>query len=154
MASIQSLKDRVKHYQELTDYKLMRHVPQVIIINGRNFAKVSSLVSKPFSIDMMAVMCSSMLKLFQTIDGSVLAYTFSDEIVLISRNDQNADTQQMYDGRIQKIISMASSVASLEFSAKAKEKNIKLFDDPVFTAQVFTLPNLSEVISLFVHKQN
>ncbi len=39
MAQINTLKERIKSYEDLTDYKLMPKVPVIIVLNGRSFRK-------------------------------------------------------------------------------------------------------------------
>jgi tRNA(His) 5'-end guanylyltransferase len=153
MTTINSLKDRVKSYQELSDFKLMKGLPLILVINGRNFSKVSSLINKPFSIDFTSCLAATMLKLIQEVDGSVMGYCFNDEIIIVSHSE-NYNAQFWYDGRIQKISSAVSSVGTLEFSKQAKEKNLELLGDPIFLSHVFSLPNIQETINLLISKQN
>lgn len=153
MSVINTLRERVESYEELTDDRMMKKLPIIIILNGRSFKKATSLLTKPFSTQFMELMCATMIKLCQEIDGTTFAYSFNDEIVLVSRNDQNPDTAAWYDNRIQKIVSAASSIATLEFNRIAKINDVQLFGDPVFTAQTFAVPNITEAINVLVAKQ-
>ena len=98
-------------------------------------------------------MLSTALKLCIEIEGVIFAYQHSDEIVLISRNDQNVDTTPWCDNRIQKICSVASSIATQYFNKNVYSSDINLSGDAFFTSQVFAVPNISEAINMFIYKQ-
>jgi len=94
-----------------------------------------------------------MIKLAQEIDGAVFLYSFNDEIIVISRNDQNNDTGAWYDNNVQKIVSVAASIATLEFNRLAGINDVQLFGAPVFLAKTFVVPNIVEAINVLVAKQ-
>src|SRR5271170_4068863 len=101
----------------------------------------------------MELMCGTMIKLAQEIDGAVFLYSFNDEIIVISRNDQNNDTGAWYDNNVQKIVSVAASIATLEFNRLAGINDVQLFGAPVFLAKTFVVPNIVEAINVLVAKQ-
>jgi tRNA(His) 5'-end guanylyltransferase len=150
---LQSLRERIKSYAEISDQKLLPKLPIIISINGRQFRKITSLLEKPFDVRFFELMASSAIKLMNEVDGSTFAFVFNDEITLISRNDQTLDTEPYYDGKTQKIASATAAIATLEFNALAKEKNIEFFGDPIFTSQAFVVPHIGEAINLLVSKQ-
>lgn len=150
---ITTLRERIEEYQNTSDFKLLKKLPVITIINGRQFKKLTSLLNKPFDINFFEILTATAIKLMQEIDGSMFSYSFNDEIVIVSRNDQTNDTQPYYDNRIQKIASATASIASLEFSKMAMAKNIELFGDPVFTSKCFVVPHIGEVINTLIAKQ-
>ena len=149
--SILKLKDRIETYQNISDYKLLGRVPVIISVNGRSFDKTTSLIDKPFCQKFSDIMANITLKLCSEIEGTIFSYQFNDEIVLITRNDQNVDTLPWYDNRIQKICSVASSVATFHFNSLAD--NLDLIGEGMFTTQVFVVPNLAEAINTIIYKQ-
>lgn len=153
MTVINTLRERIESYEEEADKKLLKKVPVVLIINGRSFKKITSLLVKPFSTEFMELMCATMIKLSHEIDGTTFSYTFNDEIVIVSRNDKNLETGAWYDNRIQKMVSAASSIATLEFNRMAGINKVQLFGDPVFTTKAFVVPNITEAINLLISKQ-
>lgn len=153
MTAINTLRERIESYEDSTDYKLLKKLPIITIVNGRAFQKATSLLEKPFSSDFIELMCATMIKLCHEMDGAVFAYSFNDEIVIVSRNDQNLGTEAWYDNRIQKIVSAAASIATLEFNKRAGVNKIQLFGDPIFTAKSFVVPNVVEAINVLVAKQ-
>jgi tRNA(His) 5'-end guanylyltransferase len=148
-----SLTDRINSYQELSDHQLMKRLPVVIVLNGRSFSKLSSLVDKPFSPDFMELMIAAMVKLCQEVDGVIFAFTFNDQIVVAMRNDQTSNTDAWYNNKIQAIVSAASSLATLEFNKIKDTKDIKLLGDAVFTAKTFVVPSIMELTNTIIHMQ-
>lgn len=148
-----SLSDRIGSYQELSDHQLMRRLPIIIVLNGRSFSKLSSLVDKPFSVDFMELMIATMARLCLEVDGVVFAYTFNDQIVMALRNDQTVSTEAWYNNKIQAIVSATASLATLEFNKTKEVKDIKLLGDAVFTAKTFAVPNIMELTNTIIHMQ-
>lgn len=149
--SILKLKDRIESYQDSSDYKLLNRLPIIIIINGRAFSKITSLLDKPFCEKFSECMVSTTLKLCSEIEGALFAYSYNDEIVIVSRNDQSIETVPWYDNRLQKICSVVSSMATLHFNKISSDLN--LIGDGIFTSQIFVVPTLAEAINTFVYKQ-
>jgi tRNA(His) 5'-end guanylyltransferase len=143
-----SLGDRIRTYEEVSDIKLINAIPKIIIINGRNFKKTTSLLEKPFSEHFLELICGTMIKLASEIEGTILVYSFSDKIILAINN--NVFEDQWYNGSIQKTASASAAIATYEFNRLATEKQIKLFGDPIFTSQVFNVPNITELCNSFV----
>jgi tRNA(His) 5'-end guanylyltransferase len=150
---MQSLKDRILHYENICDPKLMPRVPVIISLNGRNFARATSLTNKPFDIALGQCFYSTMSLLVHEIEGAVFAYSFSDEIIIISRNDQNLDTTPWYNNSISKIVSVASSLATLHFADAATELEVNITGDPIFLGSVFTVPSITEAVNVMVFAQ-
>lgn len=96
-------------------------------------------------------MCGTMIKLLSEIEGAKLVYSFNDEFVIAMNNNIHED--QWYNGSMQKIASAAAAIATYEFNRLVKENKYELFGDPIFTAQVFSVPNITELCNVFVSKQ-
>jgi tRNA(His) guanylyltransferase len=147
------LKDRVESYQDQTDYKLLNKLPIVIIINGRSFNKVTSLLDKPYSDKFSECMLATTLKVCSEVEGAVFAYQHNDEIVVVARNDQSMETAPWFDNKLQKISSITSSIATLQFNTYLSSLDLNLMSDPCFYSTVFTVPNISEAINTIIYKQ-
>ncbi len=147
------LKDRIDSYQIQTEYKLLNKLPVITIVNGRSFAKSTSLIDKPHSLKLESCLVSTTLKLCSEIEGSIFGYQHNDEIIIVSRNDQSLDTSPWFDNKIQKIVSTASSIATLHFNNCAIESELNLLEETHFTAKVFTVPNITEAINTIIYKQ-
>jgi len=147
------LKDRIDSYQEQTEHKLLNKLPTVIVVNGRSFAKTTSLLDKPYSQEFAECMLSTTLKLCSEVEGVVFAYHYNDEIILVSRNDQSNETLPWFDNKIQKISSIVSSIATLHFNNCTVKKELNLLGDAHFYTKIFTVPNIVEAINSIIYKQ-
>lgn len=147
------LKDRIDSYQESTDYKLLNRVPLIITINGRAFAKATSLLDKPYCNKFAECMFSTTLRLCNEIEGALFAYHHNDEITIVARNDQSPDTSPWFDNKLQKICSVTASIATVHFNDCATSIELNMVGDPIFTSQVFVVPNVAESINTLVYKQ-
>ena len=147
------LKDRIEGYRSDSDYKLTNRLPIIICLNGRGFAKVTQLLDKPYCVKFAECISSTMLRLCSDVEGALFAYQHNDEIVLVTRNDQNNDTNPWYDNRVQKICSVTSAIATMHFNECAAAIQLNMTGDPIFTSQVFVVPNIGEATNTFVYKQ-
>jgi tRNA(His) guanylyltransferase len=147
------LKDRIDSYQASTDYKLLNRVPIIIVINGRGFAKVTQLLDKPYCPKFAECIHSTMLRLCTDVEGALFGYQHNDEIILVTRNDQSAETSPWYDNKLQKICSVTSAIATMHFNECATALQLNIVGDPIFTSHVFMTPTIGEAINTFVSKQ-
>jgi tRNA(His) guanylyltransferase len=148
-----SLKDRIASYVEAADHKLLAKLPVITIINGRRFSKLSVLLEKPFSDKLAECLYATLIKLTEEIEGVIFGYSFNDEIVIVSRNDQNLDTLPWCENKIQKMVSISASIATQQFNNYATSIDLNLIGDPTFYSQVFAVPNLTEAINTIIAKQ-
>lgn len=147
------LKDRIDAYQASADIKLLPRLPIVIVVNGRSFSKLTSLLNKPYDEKFAECIFSTMLRLCADIEGVIFSYQHNDEIVIVTRNDQNSDTIPWFDNRIQKICSITTSIATLHFNRCAAAIELNLMSEPMFASQIFAVPNIAEAINTLVYKQ-
>lgn len=147
------LKDRISSYKEISDHKLISRLPLILTINGRSFHKTTSLLEKPFCVEFSTCMISTMNYLCTNIDGVVFAYFQNDEITIILKNDQSQDTQAWCDNKIQKIVSLASSMATFHFNEIASAIELNTLNDRIFYSNCFVVPNISEAINVLILKQ-
>jgi tRNA(His) 5'-end guanylyltransferase len=147
------LADRISSYQEISNHKLLPRIPIIISVNGRGFSKITNLLDKPYCNELNGCMLSTMLKLCLSIEGALFAYYHNDEITIVTTNDQGPDTEVWYKGDIQKICSVSSSLATLNFNKCASEANLNLTGEPIFTSEVFAVPNVVEATNTIVYKQ-
>lgn len=147
------LKDRIDEHRASYDYRILSRLPIAICVNGRAFSKVTSLLDKPYDSKFAECIMSTMMRLCNEVEGTIFAYYYNDEIVVITRNDQKEDTSPWYDNRVQKIASVTASIASIHFNNCANAIELNLMGEPVFTSQVFAVPQIAEAINTLVLKQ-
>lgn len=150
---VNKLSDRILSYQAASDFKLINRLPIVICVNGRGFSKVTQLLDKPYCLQFSQCILSTMLRLCNDVEGALFAYQFNDEIVIIARNDQTPETNPWFDNKLQKICSVTAAIATTHFTNQASKMGLDLTGEPLFTSQVFVVPNISEAINTIVYKQ-
>lgn len=112
---------RMRRYKAVTDTHLIQRTPVIIQIDGRAFHTLTRGLKKPFDPVLMATMRETAKYLCKNIQGCVLAYTQSDEINLLLIDYEKLETSPWFDNRVQKLASVAASMATNHFNQKFKE---------------------------------
>lgn len=170
------------YYEGIPKTKLMRRTPVAIRLDGKAFHTFTRGFEKPFDEVLVKTMQDTMKYLCENIQGCVLGYTQSDEITLILCDYQKLNTAAWFDYEVQKMCSIAASMATFEFNRRFEsnfcdwsrdndlrvsdeyfaytEENQKLEDAYVdavqrgamFDARVFNIPK-EEVANLIYWRQ-
>ena len=134
----EKLGDRMKRYESIIDNLIIIKPCETFIIrlDGRSFSKFTKKFHKPFDIVFIKAMGLTTLDLIKEFDAQT-GYTHSDEITLIFnskcseyqyleylkkkfanllKKDVKSLPIHMYNGRIQKILSLVSSYCSVRFN--------------------------------------
>lgn len=112
-----SLGDRMKgYYEEVSKTKLVRRMPVIIRLDGCHFHTFTRGFKKPFDEVLISAMQETMKYLCENIQGCVLGYTQSDEITLVLTDYAKLTTSAWFDYEVQKMCSVAASIATLEFN--------------------------------------
>ena len=118
-----NLGDRMKHnYEEVSKTRLTRRMPVIIRLDGKAFHTFTRGFKKPFDEVLMSTMQETMKYLCENIQGCVLGYTQSDEITLVLIDYQSLDSQAWFDYEIQKMCSVAASMATMQFNRVFRDK--------------------------------
>jgi tRNA(His) 5'-end guanylyltransferase len=160
-----SLGDRMKKYEGVTQLDLMGRTPVIIRLDGKSFHTFTKKITPaidpslnygPFSEKLHLIMNQTMRALGCEIQNCKFGYTQSDEISLLLTDWNKLTTDQWFGGNIQKIVSISASIATAYFNHYFAEtlnlnyaniKNIALFD-----SRVFNLPK-EEVTNYFIWRQ-
>ena len=111
------LGQRMKSYYEgVSKTRLLRRTPVAIRIDGKAFHTFTKGFEKPFDMILVKSMQETMLEMCKNIQGCVFGYTQSDEITLILIDYQKLDTSAWFDYEVQKMCSVAASMATLYFN--------------------------------------
>ena len=127
MSITTSLADRMKEYENVTQFRLIKKEPVIIRIDGRAFSKFTKELDKPFDKDLCEVFEYVCYKLREKIDNVKFVYSQSDEISLLltdwdtTKEDNGGRIDTWYDYRIQKMVSIASAEATRLFNQKVDE---------------------------------
>ena len=155
-----------EYYEQIPKTKLMRRTPVAIRLDGRAFHTFTRGFQKPFDEVLVKSMQETMKYLCENIQGCVLGYTQSDEITLILVDYKNLNTAAWFDYEVQKMCSIAASMATIAFN-RAFDENIRnssvspvqanryiaaLYKGAMFDARVFNIPK-EEVTNLIYWRQ-
>ena len=115
------------YYEGIPQTKLMRRTPVIIRIDGKAFHTFTRGFEKPFDKIMVKTMQETTKYLCENIQGCVFGYTQSDEITLVLIDYQKLTTSTWFDYEVQKMCSIAASMATLAFN-KFFYENVFLYN--------------------------
>lgn len=165
-----TLGERMKEYEFQSRTRLLRKTPVIIRLDGKAFHTFTRGFDKPFDAELMRIMQNTTKALCEQIQGCVFGYTQSDEITLVLVDYQDRETCAWYDNQVQKMCSVAASMATNAFNkaifdeihnlkGATEEKDItkrKLLLNSIFKgsfdARAFNLPQ-HEVINNLIWRQ-
>lgn len=111
-----------EYYEQIPKTKLMRRTPVIIRIDGKAFHSFTKGFKRPFDDVLIESMQQTMKYLCENIQGCVLGYHQSDEISLVLIDYQKLTSDAWFDYEVQKICSVAASMATMAFN-KIFEQN-------------------------------
>lgn len=111
-----------EYYEQVPKTKLMRRTPVIIRIDGKAFHSFTKGFKRPFDDVLIESMQQTMKYLCENIQGCVLGYHQSDEISLVLIDYQKLVSAAWFDYEVQKICSIAASMATMAFN-KIFEQN-------------------------------
>lgn len=149
--------DRMKSYEAVeTERAVFPGCPVYVRLDGRSFSKFTKGLRRPYDRKLSWIMVEVAKHLAKEFKAD-LAYTQSDEISLGWKNT-DPDSEFMFGGRIQKLISTMAGVASAKFNQLClriddnfAERALKMV--PSFDARLFQLPSLIELMNAFVWRE-
>ena len=168
-----SLGDRMKQYEYVTRNYLTRKLPVIIRCDGKAFHSFTRGLNKPFDDIFVRSMQDTMKYLCENVQGCVLGYTQSDEITLLLTDYDTLTTDAWFGYGVQKMCSVAASMATIAFSRAFLENVWHYIEDTMdtndrdvtyeailtdkfstamFDARCFNIPE-EEVINCFIWRQ-
>jgi tRNA(His) 5'-end guanylyltransferase len=144
-----SLPERMAEYEQQFDYSIIRRVPLIVRVDGKNFSKYTRSIKtkKPFDEELSKAMATASQLTANKIDGCIFCFQQSDEASFVLINDQSLETTPWLGNRIQKVVSIVSSMFSVHFNSMMEEP-------AYFDARIFALPNMTEVANYLQYRQN
>ena len=151
-----TLGDRMKAYEKNDKRKLEPKTPVIIRLDGRAFHTYTRGFDKPFDDTIIAAMQYTTQKLCEEIQNVKIAYSQSDEITLFLSDFDGKNTQQWFNGEVDKIVSLSSSIATYYFNYYMETnhwfKNPEKRKPANFDARAFNVPK-HEVVNCFIWRQ-
>jgi len=169
------LGDRMKKlYENRTRILLPRRTYTIIRVDGKAFHTYTKGCERPFDAGLIADMDETACYLCKNIQGAKFGFVQSDEISILMTDFDTLQTDAWFDGNIQKIVSVAASLATAKFNQLRYLRDIKekwnngmgittithrwleLFENfklAEFDARTFTIPADYEVENYFIWRQ-
>ncbi|KAF3040530.1 hypothetical protein E8E12_008353 [Didymella heteroderae] len=150
----QSLAIRMKQYEASFDFSLPSNLPIVLRLDGHAFSRFTGHFCRPFDQRIHDAMIATSTDLLKYFPAATIAYTQSDEITLIFPTGV-----QGFNGRVQKLSSLAASYCSVRFNAhlaaflaantepKVKESAFDKLGTAHFDARFFAVPTVQEAFN-------
>ena len=111
-----SIGTRMRGYEHVTRTHLPRRIPAIIRVDGKAFHSFTKGLRKPFDDFFRNIMQLTMQYMCENVQGCVFGYTQSDEISLLLTDYETIATDAWFDYTIQKMCSVAASMATLAFN--------------------------------------
>jgi tRNA(His) 5'-end guanylyltransferase len=146
------LSARMKEYESVTKNRLMINSPAIIRVDGKAFHTWTRGLERPFDYNFYACMAQTAKELVENIQGAIFAYGQSDEISIFLKDYDTINTQQWFNGSVQKIVSVSASLATGYFNKYANSLEINQNGLAFFDSRVFNLPAY-EVVNYFIWRQ-
>lgn len=145
-----ALGDRMKQFEAVTRSVLPRRTHSIIRVDGRCFSGFLRDAARPFDDHVMASMNEVGKALCREMSGSVFAFTQSDECSVLLTDFESTGTQAWFGGVVQKMASIAASVATVAFNEAYGSRNSTR---ALFDARVFTISDPVEVANYMLWRQ-
>jgi tRNA(His) 5'-end guanylyltransferase len=170
------LGDRMKSfYEDRFRTKLPRRAYTIIRVDGKAFHTYTKGLNRPFDEGLIEDMNLTTAFLCKNIMGAKIGYVQSDEISILITDFDTQDTQAWFDYNVQKMVSIAASLATSEFNRLRMYRYVKEFgvegypmaydcnlmtENEIldfkmaqFDARVFQIPSRTEVENYFIWRQ-
>lgn len=144
----------MKRYEDAWRVRLPPRMPVIVRVDGRAFHTWTRVneCERPFDARLVRAMNQVALALCQEMQGARLAYLQSDEVSVLLVDYATHESQAWFDSVLQKMASVAASVATSAFAFHGVP-NFDKYEVPTFDARVFALPR-EEVTNYFLWRQN
>lgn len=150
---IDELGDELKSQERAeTGRKLASDLPIMVRLDGKAFHTYTKGLNRPFDENLSRTMRETTAWLVEQTNAKI-GYTQSDEITLVFFSN-NPDAQPMFDGKVQKMTSVLSSMCTAKFNQLAQinieEKKNKF---AYFDARVWNVPDMETVAKVFFWRE-
>ena len=144
--------DRMKHYEGIEGQrKLIPMLPICVRLDGKNFSKYTKKMQRPYDKRLAKLFIETTQFLVEE-TNAVIGYTQSDEISLILYS-KTFKSQTYLNGRIQKLTSIISSMATAFFNEKIKITIPKQNQLAFFDCRVWNVPNKLEATNAILWRE-
>lgn len=146
-----SLGDRMEKYENAYKVRFTDRLPIIVRLDGKAFHTLTHQCEKPFDYKLTKIFNLITLDLFGQMQGSVFAYTQSDEISILLYPWKKLESQAWFDNEMNKINTISASIVSA-FATQLWGTAFDTDNRLLFDARSFVLPE-SEVVNYFIWRQ-
>ena len=141
--------------------------PAILRVDGRAFHSLTRGMDTPWDADLIRIMQRTAMALCEEISSAKFAYGQSDEISILLTDYDTFQTEQWFGGKVQKMVSVAASVATARFNLEIAHMVADIPEDArtikgalwydkmgkaMFDARVFSIPE-DDVVNYFLWRQ-
>lgn len=152
--NIKNIKEKQKNIKKQEEIETSRKFnckkPIYARLDGRAFKSFTKSFERPFDINFRQLMVDVTKSLVEE-TGASLGYTQSDEISLLWYADEEINNKIFFNGRIQKMVSNLSSIATSYFVMQAIKfwPELCLKRPPTFDCRVIEANDIDNAIDMF-----
>ena len=130
MSDTSDIAKRMKEYEFVSRTYLMKKTPVIGRLDGVAFHTFTRGMKRPFDDEvLLEAMRQTMLDLCKWASGCVFGYTQSDEITLVLTDYKTLNTAPFYEYKVQKLVSIFASRATLYFNKHFSELVDQVYAD-------------------------
>ena len=141
-----SLGDRIKGYEHVTNYRLPNRIPVILRVDGKAFHTFTRGMYKPFDGKLIESMVRAGERTAKNMMGFVLGYHQSDEFTFYLNNVQSLESQSWFNNEILKLTSITASMFTSYFNKEMGGT------EAVFDCRAFSVP-FEDVPNVFIWRQ-
>lgn len=147
------LGDRMKMYERReAGRSLMPGLPVCVRIDGKRFSRWTEGLARPYDQRLSDLMIETTIALVEETNACI-GYTQSDEISLVLHDD-DPKAKPYLGGRLQKLCSILSSVATAHFNARVPAALPERATTPaLFDCRVWAVPNKQEAVNALLWRE-
>lgn len=150
MSNADSLGDRIKKYEAVSNNTLTPRMPVIIRVDGKAFHTFTRGLRKPYSQVLIDTMVNAATETAKTIQGFKLAYIQSDEATFMLSDTDTLETDRWFGYEINKLVSITASTFTAHFNdfwqTQVEEHNtgprLAIFDARAFNVPIEDVPNV------------
>jgi tRNA(His) 5'-end guanylyltransferase len=153
-----TLGDRIKHYESISEHYFTPKIPIIIRVDGKAFHTWTKGCQRPFDQTLITCMFESAKEVAKQMQGCKALYAQSDEVTFVLDDSDTIETQQWFGGRQNKIESVTAAMMTAAFNARwingkriaGEVIDINLLGLPaIFDARAFQCPK-DDVANVFL----
>jgi tRNA(His) 5'-end guanylyltransferase len=145
------LGNRIKeNYENRTRIYLPRRTYTVIRIDGKSFGTYTRGLTRPFDMGLIEDMDETACYLCKNIQGAKFGFVQSDEISILLTDFDTLTTDAWFDGNVQKIVSVAASMATAKFN---QLRTFRIMDEYSAKHDTEYFPNHNGMVDIEIIKK-